>query len=184
MCIIGSAELVSLAPPAPIDLNASSAFASLRHAESGGNSTMRRIVPFSGGSRRTGLAAASLLPSLLAGDARVSQRSVSASPGIDAISLTLGARPSLTIIDLPPLSCPVTTLRTLQTIVPPRGSVVNVSRPSGKLQLVLVPTPSRRPPIGRPCSAGLTGWRSAARSRFSPLSTSRRQRQRRLPARR
>jgi hypothetical protein len=57
----------------------------------GGNSTMHRMVPFWGGSRRTGRAAASAFPALLAGDVAVSYRSVNVRPGIDSISLTLAA---------------------------------------------------------------------------------------------
>ena len=54
---------------------------------------MRRIVPFAGGSSRTGRSALSALPSFRAGAPFVSHRSVSASPGIDVISLTFGAEP-------------------------------------------------------------------------------------------
>jgi hypothetical protein len=54
-----------------------------------------------GGSSFTGRPAASALPSLLAGDVVVSHRSVSATPGIDSISLILGARPSVRKTDRP-----------------------------------------------------------------------------------
>jgi hypothetical protein len=42
---MASAESWSGAPPAPIEANAFFASARLRHFESGGNSTMRRMVP-------------------------------------------------------------------------------------------------------------------------------------------
>jgi hypothetical protein len=44
------------------------------------------MVPFWGGSRRTGRAAASAFPALLAGAVAVSLRSVKVRPGIDSIS--------------------------------------------------------------------------------------------------
>ena len=62
---------------------------------------MRKTVPLLGGSSLTGRAAASALPWLLAGDVVVSHKSVSATPGIDSISLMLGARPSVRNTDLP-----------------------------------------------------------------------------------
>jgi len=77
---------------------------------------MRRIVPLFGGSRRTGRSALSAEPSLRAGAPLVSHRSVSASPGIEAISFTFGASPSAMNTDRPRASCPVSTLRTLQII--------------------------------------------------------------------
>jgi hypothetical protein len=49
----------------------------------------------------TGRAAASALPWLLAGDVIVSHKSVSSTPGIDSISLMLGAKPSVRNTDLP-----------------------------------------------------------------------------------
>src|SRR3954470_1752580 len=80
--------------------------------ESGGNSTMRKMVPFRSGSRCTGRFAASALPALLAGERVVSQKSVSASPGnVGAISLTLAAGPSERMIERPCASWPVTTRR-------------------------------------------------------------------------
>jgi hypothetical protein len=82
-----------------------------RHRLSGGNSTMRRIVPSAGGSSLIRPVAASALPAFDAGDVRVRHKSVSATPGIDAISSRLGALPSMTKTDLPSLSCPVTTRR-------------------------------------------------------------------------
>ena len=72
---------------------------------------MRRIVPLAGGSSLILPAAASSLPALEAGDVLVRHRSVSATPGIDAISSTLGALRSSTKTDLPFLSWPVTTRR-------------------------------------------------------------------------
>jgi len=65
---------------------------------------MRRIVPFFGGSSRTGRSALSALPAFRAGAPLVSHRSVSASPGMEAISFTLSARPSVRKIDLPSAS--------------------------------------------------------------------------------
>jgi hypothetical protein len=85
----------------PIESKARPASALPRQCESGGNSTMRSSVPAFGGSSLTGRAAASALPALLAGEAVVSHRSVSATPGIDSISLTFGARPSIRKKDRP-----------------------------------------------------------------------------------
>src|SRR6185503_4109558 len=99
------------APPAPIEAKAALASALLRQALSGGNSTMRRIVPSAGGSSLIRPVAASALPAFEAGELLVRHRSVSATPGIDAISRTLGALPSMTKIDWPSLSWPVTTRR-------------------------------------------------------------------------
>jgi hypothetical protein len=59
---------------------------SLAQTARGGNSTMRRMVPFWGGSRRTGRAAASAFPALLAGAVAGSHGSVNVRPGIDSIS--------------------------------------------------------------------------------------------------
>src|SRR5258708_189737 len=95
-----------------MDLKASWAVAWLRHCESGGNSTTRRMVPFFGGSRCTGRSAASASPTLFAGADFVSHKSVRARPGIDAISFTLRASASEMKIDLPSASWPVTTRRT------------------------------------------------------------------------
>ena len=78
---------------------------------------MRRIVPPRGGSSRTGRSALSAMPSFRAGAPFVSHRSVSASPGIAAISFTFGADPSMMKADLPSASWPVRTLRTRQIMV-------------------------------------------------------------------
>ena len=59
------------------------------------------MVPPLGGSSLTGRDAASALPLLLAGDDVVSHKSVSARPGIESISLMLGARPSMRKNDRP-----------------------------------------------------------------------------------
>ena len=83
----------------------------LRQVASGGNSTTRKIVPLGGGSRRTGRAAASAWPSLLAGAPVVSPRSGSASPGMPGISLTLVAKPSARMVERPWASWPVSTRR-------------------------------------------------------------------------
>src|SRR5262245_20675396 len=77
---------------------------------------MRRLVPRRGGSSRTGRSALSAWPSFRAGAFFVSHTSVSARPGIEAISLTFGARPSMRNTDFPSASWPVTTRRTLQII--------------------------------------------------------------------
>src|SRR3954469_11490970 len=108
---MASPDSWSGAPPAPIEAKAALASALLRHLLSGGNSTMRRMVPSAGGSSLMRPVAASPLPVLEAGEVRVRHRSVSATPGIDAISRTFGALPSMMKTDLPSLSWPVTTLR-------------------------------------------------------------------------
>ena len=72
---------------------------------------MRRMVPSAGGSSMIRPAAASALPLFDAGEVLVRHKSVNATPGIDAISSTLGALPSMTKTDLPALSWPVTTRR-------------------------------------------------------------------------
>src|ERR1700709_1367276 len=100
-----------------MDLNAVLAFAVCLHWLSGGNSTMRKIVPLSGGSVLILPVAASALPELDAGDVFVRHTSVRATPGIDAISRIFGARPSETKIDFPFLSCPVTTRRIRWTMI-------------------------------------------------------------------
>src|SRR5713101_4959020 len=108
---MGSPDSWSGAAAAPIEAKAAFASAVLRHALSGGNSTIRKIVPVSGGSSLIFPAAASLFPLFEAGAVLVRHRSVKATPGIDFISRMFGALPSAMNIDLPSLSCPVTTRR-------------------------------------------------------------------------
>jgi hypothetical protein len=80
-------------------------------AWSGGNSTTLKMAPLRGGSSTTGRAAASAAPALEAGAPSVTHRFVSAKSGRPGIVSTCGDGPSLTKIERPRASWPVTTRR-------------------------------------------------------------------------
>ncbi len=90
-------------------------------AASGGNSTIRKIVPLIGGSSDMRRLAASALPALEAGAPSLTQRSVSAKSARPGSVSTCGDGASLTKMERPWASCPVTMRRI--------GLIMAASRP-------------------------------------------------------
>src|SRR5258708_16925708 len=106
--------------PAPIPISRSMAAVSTGpKSAAGGKSTTRKTEPPGGGATPISRAARSALPDTSAGDSSVTHKSVETTP-VAFLSFAFGAAPSISTIDFPSASWPVTT-RLVGCAMPWRG---------------------------------------------------------------